>query len=147
MSLLQPRLSMFSLLGLGSRLSRTGAHAAVMTPFKALRNAGSASLDASVSWDLIVQEHRVRASGARVLHLFGEVLSFEGEPVAGAAVEIRQCDMQGQEPCVSVYQTDYRHYFVSLFSPSNRFHIPWFTFRRLSKFYLLAYSTTFFSRS
>ena len=97
MSLLQPRLSVFSLLGLGARFSRTGAHAAVMTPHRRLRNSGPMAGDAHLGWDLIAQEHRVRASGARIMHLFGEVLNFDGAPVQGAVIEIRQCDMNGRD--------------------------------------------------
>ena len=98
MSLLIPRLSMFSLLDFGTRSTRAGAHSAVMTPVQRFDRADSKSDEFSVGWDLIAQEHRVRAAGARILHLFGEVLNFEGTPISGAIVDIRQCDANGREP-------------------------------------------------
>ena len=46
-------------------------------------------------WDLVKREGAVREAGGEILHLSGRVLS-SGAPVAGARVEIWQCDATGQ---------------------------------------------------
>ena len=46
-------------------------------------------------WDLVRIEGAVREAGGEILHLSGRVLS-DGAPVAGARVEIWQCDATGQ---------------------------------------------------
>lgn len=47
-------------------------------------------------WDLVKIEGQVREAGGEILNLFGEVLDFNGNPVAGAVVEIWQCDANGR---------------------------------------------------
>ena len=98
MSFFQLGLSKLPFAELGARILRNGEHAAIITPFRRLKSRDTPTENAFIGWDLIQQEHRVRASGARILHLFGEVLSFEGHPVPGAVVEIRQCDLGPHTP-------------------------------------------------
>lgn len=91
-----PRWSFMSMFPGALRFADTGTQAAVMTPVQRsvlFRESGIAD---DATWDLIEHEHRVRAAGARILHLFGEVLSFDGEPVRDAEVEIRQSDSAGR---------------------------------------------------
>lgn len=90
------RLTMFAGLGVSAGFANTGAQAAVMTPMQRSQVFRTPLEQGHANWDLIAREHRVRASGARILHLFGEVLSFEGEPIEGTEIEIRQCDVQGR---------------------------------------------------
>lgn len=90
------RQSMLTAFGFGGDGWTTGAQAAVMTPKQRSALFRSDLRTDDASWDLIVREHRVRASGARILHLFGEVMSFDGEPIEGAEIEIRQCDFKGR---------------------------------------------------
>ena len=96
MSFLQLHLPKISLHALSSRLFGTGAQNAVMTHVVETKASAFTGELSEIGWDLIHQEHRVRASGAKILHVFGEVLSFDGLPVTGATVEIRQCDMYGR---------------------------------------------------
>lgn len=98
MSFLNVPISVAAMFGFGPSFGRSGARTAVMTPFQRQRPFDLAPDDATLGWDLIAREHRVRASGARILHLFGEVLRFDGAPVPGAVVEIRQSDMHGRLP-------------------------------------------------
>lgn len=100
--------SMFSAFGLTSGFANTGAQAAVMTPVQSSTLFRKPADVGDATWDLIVREHRVRASGAKILHLFGEVLSFEGMPIEGATVEIRQCDVNGRYPQDSGQAGDFR---------------------------------------
>lgn len=45
--------------------------------------------------DLVKVEHAVREAGGEILHLSGRVTDVDGRPVAGAVVEIWQCDANG----------------------------------------------------
>ena len=47
-------------------------------------------------WDLVKIEGVVREAGGQVLHLAGRVLDRDGRPLAGAPVEIWQCDANGR---------------------------------------------------
>ncbi|MEL7174599.1 MAG: hypothetical protein AAFV19_09645 [Pseudomonadota bacterium] len=47
------------------------------------------------AWDLVADEGALRAEGAGILHLFGAVFDIDGDPIAGAGVEIWQCDLAG----------------------------------------------------
>lgn len=97
MSSLSPRKSIFWLFDVSSFLFDTGAQLAVTTPAQR-KDAMWATGIEFAGWDLVAREHRVRASGARILHLFGQVLTFDGNPVADASVEIRQRDTKGKFP-------------------------------------------------
>ena len=97
MSSLSPRKSIFWLFDVSSLLFDTGAQTAVTTPAQRRMAAWKAGIEHS-GWDLLAREHRVRASGARILHLFGQVLKFDGNPVDGATIEIRQHDARGRYP-------------------------------------------------
>ncbi|MEM7377889.1 MAG: protocatechuate 3,4-dioxygenase [Pseudomonadota bacterium] len=46
--------------------------------------------------DLVRRRARVRDAGGEVLHLRGRVLDRSGQPIAGARVEIWQCDVNGR---------------------------------------------------
>lgn len=108
MSLQNMSMSVAAMFGFGPSFGRSGARAAVMTPFQRQRAFEGLSEDPDIGWDLIAREHRVRASGARILHLFGEVLRFDGAPMPGALVEIRQADMNGRFPEQSLTTSDFR---------------------------------------
>ena len=97
MSSLSPRKSIFWLFDVSSFLFDTGAHSAVTTPAQRKMASWTPSFEFA-EWDLVAREHRVRAAGARILHLFGQVLKFDGSPVADAAIEIRQHDARGRYP-------------------------------------------------
>lgn len=101
-------MSVAAMFGFGPSFGRTSARTAVMTPFQRQRSFVDLSDDPDIGWDLIAREHRVRASGARILHLFGEVLSFDGAPVPGTSVEIRQADMNGRFPEQNLAARDFR---------------------------------------
>jgi protocatechuate 3,4-dioxygenase beta subunit len=47
-------------------------------------------------WDLVKVVGKVREAGGEVMHLRGRVLDAGGQPVAGALVEIWQCDANGR---------------------------------------------------
>lgn len=47
-------------------------------------------------WDLVKIEGHVRQAGGEILHLTGRVLDTAGQPLAGAPVEIWQCDVNGR---------------------------------------------------
>jgi protocatechuate 3,4-dioxygenase beta subunit len=47
-------------------------------------------------WDLVNIAGRVRAAGGEVMHLSGRVLGGDGAPIAGALIEIWQCDANGR---------------------------------------------------
>ncbi|HUF86029.1 MAG TPA: protocatechuate 3,4-dioxygenase [Thermohalobaculum sp.] len=47
-------------------------------------------------WDLVKVAGKVREAGGEVMHLAGRVLDAGGEPVAGALIEIWQCDANGR---------------------------------------------------
>ena len=47
-------------------------------------------------WDLVKVEGQVQEAGGEVMHLFGQVLTVHGAPVADALVEIWQCDVNGR---------------------------------------------------
>ncbi len=47
-------------------------------------------------WDLVKVAGRVRAAGGEVMHLSGRVLGGDGAPIAGALIEIWQCDANGR---------------------------------------------------
>lgn len=51
---------------------------------------------ADTDWDLVRLEGAVREAGGAVLHLTGRVLDRQEAPVAGAPVEIWQCDVTGR---------------------------------------------------
>jgi protocatechuate 3,4-dioxygenase beta subunit len=51
---------------------------------------------ADTDWDLVKVAGRVRAAGGEVMHLSGRVLGGDGAPVAGALIEIWQCDANGR---------------------------------------------------
>ena len=51
---------------------------------------------ADTDWDLVNIAGRVRAAGGEVMHLSGRVLGAAGTPVAGALIEIWQCDANGR---------------------------------------------------
>lgn len=108
MSFLNLPMSFAAMIGIGASIGRSNARNAVMTPFQRQHSFDGALGDADAGWDLIAREHRVRASGARILHLFGEVLRFDGEPVPGAVVEIRQADMNGRWPDPNAAKRDFR---------------------------------------
>ena len=57
---------------------------------------GSACRGENKGWDLVADEMAVRAGGGEILHLFGEVFDVGGAPIAGALVEIWQCDLTGR---------------------------------------------------
>ena len=50
-----------------------------------------------LSWDLVRDGDAIRAAGGRVMHLFGQVLDFDGHPLPGVTVEIWQRGPDGQE--------------------------------------------------
>ena len=47
-------------------------------------------------WDLVKTAGRVRAAGGEAMHLSGRVIGGDGTPVAGALIEIWQCDANGR---------------------------------------------------
>jgi len=51
---------------------------------------------ADTDWDLVKVAGRVRAAGGEVMQLSGRVLGRDGAPVAGALIEIWQCDANGR---------------------------------------------------
>jgi len=51
---------------------------------------------ADTDWDLVKVEGQVRAAGGDILHLAGRVLGTDGAAVAGARIEIWQCDVNGR---------------------------------------------------
>ncbi len=51
---------------------------------------------ADQDWDLVKIEGQVRRAGGEILHLTGRVVDTGGQPVAGATVEIWQCDANGR---------------------------------------------------
>jgi protocatechuate 3,4-dioxygenase beta subunit len=51
---------------------------------------------ADTDWDLVKVASLVREAGGEVLHLEGRVLDATGAPVAGALIEIWQCDANGR---------------------------------------------------
>ncbi len=51
---------------------------------------------ADTDWDLVKVEGALREAGGEVLWLSGQVLDRAGAPVAGARVEIWQCDVNGR---------------------------------------------------
>ena len=51
---------------------------------------------ADTDWDLVKVAGRVRAAGGEVMHLSGRVLGGDGAPIAGALIEIWQCDANGR---------------------------------------------------
>lgn len=95
------------LMRLGDRFLRSGARSAVMTPFSSAKHTRTDDHNERITWDLVRHEHRLRAGGARILHLFGEVLCFDGTPVPDAIVEIRQCDMHGRAPSEQSQASDF----------------------------------------
>jgi len=97
MSSLSQRRSIFWPFDMSSFFFDTGAQSVVTTPAQRTRALWSTGVEYA-GWDLVAREHRVRAAGARILHLFGEVLRFDGSPVADAGIEIRQCDTRGKYP-------------------------------------------------
>ncbi|MEL7000701.1 MAG: hypothetical protein AAFP68_20825 [Pseudomonadota bacterium] len=109
MSLSFAHRTLVSLLGLDPVFAGTGARAAVMTPAQgsALFRDQRTHSD-QPGWDLIEREHRVRAAGGRILHLFGEVMDFDGTPVHEALVEIRQADLAGRTPDQDTHARDFR---------------------------------------
>ena len=75
----------------------TGAAKAVGTPrWRDL--AGRNAIDPTgLGWDLIQNPHAVANAGADILHLFGQVLDFDGNPVEDVTVEIWQPGPDGVE--------------------------------------------------
>ena len=51
---------------------------------------------ADTDWDLVKVAGRIREAGGEVMHLSGRVLGGDGAPVAGALIEIWQCDANGR---------------------------------------------------
>ncbi len=51
---------------------------------------------ADTDWDLVKVAGRVRDAGGAVMQLSGRVVSGDGAPVAGALIEIWQCDANGR---------------------------------------------------
>ncbi|MEM9061809.1 MAG: hypothetical protein AAGD13_15220 [Pseudomonadota bacterium] len=101
--------TLVSVLGLDPAFAGTGARAAVMTPAQVSPLfQDEYAPEAQPGWDLIEREHRVRAGGGRILHLFGEVMDFDGAAVPGALVEIRQADLSGREPDADAALRDFR---------------------------------------
>lgn len=92
-------------MGLGSSLWSTGAAAELATPVQARarlnRWRAATRTDAQphpASWDLVADERAVRAAGARVLYLFGQVLDFDGQPRPGVRIDIWQRGLDGASP-------------------------------------------------
>ena len=73
----------------------TGADRAVATPrWKDL--VGSGAVDpAGLGWDLVHDVGAVAGAGGQILHLFGQVLDYDGEPVEDVTVEIWQNGLDG----------------------------------------------------
>lgn len=93
-----PRAAAFSLSGFQGGLWTTGAAAAVMTPALNKRDMSTKTPENAVApdWDLVTSSHDVRAQGAHILYLFGEVMDFDGNPVPDARVDIWQSGPDGR---------------------------------------------------
>lgn len=73
----------------------TGADRAVATP-RWRDIAGRGAVDpAGLGWDLIRDERTVCRAGGQVLHLFGQVMDFDGNPVEDVTIEIWQTGPDG----------------------------------------------------
>ena len=92
------RRSALVIAGIGSALWSDPVRAAIATP---RQTAGPfypppSQRPADTDWDLVKVEGQVREAGGEVLWLFGQVLGLDAQPVAGALVEIWQCDVNGR---------------------------------------------------
>lgn len=95
-----PRRALLRLMGAAAALSGTLRPAAALTPTPR-QSSGPfypppADRFADTDWDLVRVAGRVRAAGGEVMHLAGRVLDGDGSPVAGAVIEIWQCDANGR---------------------------------------------------
>ncbi|MEM7059688.1 MAG: hypothetical protein AAF557_19050 [Pseudomonadota bacterium] len=92
-----PRTAVLSLAGLQSGLWTTGAATAVMTPSLAKRNLSAVAPDVlqAPDWDLVESASRLRIDGIKILHLFGEVMDFDGNPIPNARIDIWQAGPDG----------------------------------------------------
>ena len=85
---------------LGSLLALIGlrAHAAAPTPAQTEGPfyPAPAMRHADIDNDLVKIAGAVRDAGGRIIHLTGRVLDREGNAIAGARVEIWQCDVNGR---------------------------------------------------
>lgn len=92
-----PRAAALSFAGLQSGLWTTGAASAVMTPSLTKRKLSAVapkSLDAP-DWDLVASASKLRSEGSEILHLFGEVMDFDGVPVPNTRIDIWQAGPDG----------------------------------------------------
>ena len=92
------RRSALTLAGLGAALLSSRGHAALPTPAQTEGPFYPPPRDRpdDQDWDLVKVEGQVREAGGEVLHLTGHLLDLNGAPVAGALVEIWQCDVNGR---------------------------------------------------
>ncbi|MEM6662195.1 MAG: hypothetical protein AAF666_08455 [Pseudomonadota bacterium] len=80
--------------GLQSSLFSTGASGTFATPGHLVRRgaearrAGHAGDDAG--WNMIADEAALRTAGGTIMHLFGQILDFDGRPVPGVQIELSQ---------------------------------------------------------
>jgi len=89
------RRALSALGGFNAGLWSTGAAQAVVTP--ALRRVRRIPPPAHDGWDLVLDAEALRARGASILYLFGQVLDFDGQPVPGTRIDIWHCGTFGRE--------------------------------------------------
>ena len=87
-----------SLTGFQNGLWTTGAATAVTTPGLGKRHKSAVAPEfvETPDWDLVLSAPALRAQGTKILHLFGEVMDFDGNPVPGTRIDIWQAGPDGQ---------------------------------------------------
>ena len=76
----------------------TGANLAVATPKWRDLARRAPDAEGENGWDLVRDERAVRDAGARLMHLFGQVIDFDGNPMPDVTVEVWQ-----DGPCEAGY--------------------------------------------
>jgi len=83
----------------------------VMTPALTKRNLSTVAPEVleTPDWDLVASASKLRSEGSQILHLFGEVMDFDGAPVADARVDIWQAGPDGvyrdvDQPAISAFR-------------------------------------------
>ncbi len=66
----------------------TGTAHAVTTPTAHGIAGRRAESVVDFDWDLVNEEHLTRSAGAKLLHLFGQILDFDGNPMPDTLIEI-----------------------------------------------------------